>query len=388
MSKIILAFVVLIASLLIIGANLQDGNPLPPPVTPPPANGMCPLSFTGDCLEDNFIVSGVASVQSDGSIEATNFFSVKYEPDTTSTISKVEFYLNGVLSRSESVEPYTLFGDNNGDVELSALPSYPATLSVKVIGSSGQVLEQDSITIKGSAPTTPPPVAPPPVAPPPGPTPPPPAPGQPISGNNLLRNWDFSQGETGWSTFAGDTQVTNGVMRLNRVAGTINHFGQSAQPVRPGQTVTIQAKVRSGSRVGDAYNDGCGIGLDFREYNTGRWAIIGTLNGPATMSQDWAIITQQFTIPTRNRADAPLPSSSYSIIVESTGQVLQSSTGGGSRWGRSSNSDNGLNDPTNLPLYYQTHDYPQLMGMLEWNHNWHNTMSHCEFDWVNVSVKN
>lgn len=234
----------------------------------------------------------------------------------------------------------------------------------------------------------PPPVSPPPAVMPP-PTPPPSTDGL-VRGTQVLANSEFSSAKDGWRTYTGTFSVNNGIAyQPANPGGTFPHFGQGIEPVGPGQTIIMKARVRAGPQVAStSHNNGCGFGLDFREYKTGNYALIGTLNGPATKNQAWTIITQTFTVPTRNRADASLPSSSYSVIDEATGAVLQSSTIGGSRWGRSSNSDNGLYDPRgNSPQYYMNNDYPSKMNVVEWNHDWFNTMQYCEYDWIRMEIR-
>ncbi len=314
-----------------------------------------------------------SSYISSGQLKVTGPFSVKVVPSGVSSVQRVDFYINGKFIRTERWAPYYLFGDNNG-APIKGTFSGPTNIEARVFSGGTQVYTE-KLTVASSSTTTsfsgastlP-------------------AGMSPVSGNKLV-NYDFSSGTYGWSTFAGKLYATNGIARLDRVYGEINHFGQRlGTPVSPGQKIVIKAKVRAGAKLSSTSNTGCGIGLDFREYQTGRPALIGTLNGPATTSQNWVIITQAFTIPWRNSADTTLPTSSYSVIDAQTGAVLQSTTYHGSRWGRSNNYDNSISDPANLAMYYQSHNYPSKLSLTQWDHNWFNTMKYCEYDWISMSV--
>ena len=132
------------------------------------------------------------------------------------------------------------------------------------------------------------------------------------------------------------------------------------------------------------YNNGCGLGFDLRESGTGRYELIGTLNGNATIRAEWTFLHTEFVIPARNSSDAPVAKTSY-WAKDENGNTVASSTGGGARWGRSQSSDQNPNAP-NLAEYYKTSDFPAEMKISTWFHNWHSTMAYCELKDPRVAI--
>lgn len=184
----------------------------------------------------------------------------------------------------------------------------------------------------------------------------------------------------------GDSILTTsaGIGKMSFNGNSMAHLGWSYTYASPGDKITLKSRLKAGKLLSNGYNTGCNLAFDLRETNTN--PNIGTLNGAGTTNQDWTIITQTFTIPQHNSPNTILNSNTYEITDEATNQKLPSTTGDGARWGRSSNTDNNLGGD-NLPLYYQTHNYPQQMKILFWFGDWHNTVESCEYDYINVTIQ-
>ena len=129
------------------------------------------------------------------------------------------------------------------------------------------------------------------------------APVKTVYNSNVLINSGFEEGVTSWKMHSnraygmweGIGRQSNGSLRLIADKTSIVEAWQGTWLVHPGDKVVFSGWFKTGGAGIDKINNGAGLGWDLRKQGT--HTIFYTMNGPATLSQNWTYVYTEQIIP-------------------------------------------------------------------------------------------
>lgn len=286
-TALVLIAVIALVTAVIIGMSAQpppQNNqtspppPMPPPDTPPPVAPPA-ISFSWNTAYAAQKISGGTIMLPNGAD-----FNLETLIATTATITRVDYYIDGVKNTTETTAPYWIFGDFNTVIQKGKLSAGAHT--VRAVAYAGtQVLGESTVSLVPSTTTTPPP---------------------PASVTNYLTNGDFATGISGWQFFSGSPYYTweAGTLRLvpNTAGSTTSAFRGCTALINPGDKVVITAKAKAGPTGTPHYNNGASIGGDLRASTDPAFKVVYVIQGPATKNADFTTLRVEQTIPCLNHA--------------------------------------------------------------------------------------